>query len=387
MRTKLPRQMIWKAKATLEEFTEEPLGSQLYDLYAKLSRSVHFPNLFKTSPIKLLNEAYYQSTRIVYEKNPRITVNEILNDIKTNIGLKHNSEVTLLFVYYILCLQEDQSIEIKRLLELMKNDAMVSQMLNNVKDRTIKDNLHSKVISLRASPCSPQVIESMLLDWHAITDGFSERAVRKILNLWRNNNEKAQILCVLEKVYHQYSPSYLKNRPDDFITDQFFSNCRQFLAPIYINKEKEPIDNSEKVKMLELRLEIAEKQVNALRLENEHLKSELNMTKRKDQRVRSFTLSLIVDYCKNKIHISQVESIIAMLYKLLRMSGTEEDYALVDSIEEEFSKRKGGQTVEHQTVERQIVIPKDGHYHEHTDTVNNQFPAMPPMVGQRKMIE
>ena len=139
--------------------------------------------------------------------------------------------------------------------------------------------------------------------------------------------------------------------------------------------------------MLELRLEIAEKQVNALRLENEHLKSELNMTKRKDQRVRSFTLSLIVDYCKNKIHISQVESIIAMLYKLLRMSGTEEDYALVDSIEEEFSKRKGGQTVEHQTVERQIVIPKDGHYHEHTDTVNNQFPAMPPMVGQRKMIE
>ena len=57
---------------------------------------------------------------------------------------------------------------------------------------------------------------------------------------------------------------------------------------------------------------------------------------------RAFTLVEIVEYCKNCVSWEDTKSIVAMLNKLLRKDATEEDYALVDSIEEGFRQRFQG---------------------------------------------
>ncbi len=386
MRTKLPRQMIWTDKTTLDEFLEDPLGSKLYDLYRDMLRSSYSSFLYKIQPLKLFNEAFYQSIRIVFEKNPHATIREYSDEIKANIGQKNASEAVLHFVLYILLVQEDQTREIIRITDLLRNrfrTPLEIDVVDSVVD-VIKAGIQGKSVRLSPNPSPVEYINNMVVDWHKITEGYSKNAIENLLTLWQSRTERFKLMKIIEKEFCQYIPSLFEMRPQDVVDMKYFNSYYENNEDL-LGNSNEPMKPS--YEELELKLAMAEKANLAMKTEIEHLKSELNMTKKKDHQVRSFTLSLIVDYCKNKIHISQVESIIAMLYKLLRMSGTEEDYALVDSIEEDFSKRKGGQTVEHQTVERQIVIPKDGHYHEHTDTVNNQFPAMPPMVGQRKIIE
>ena len=60
---------------------------------------------------------------------------------------------------------------------------------------------------------------------------------------------------------------------------------------------------------------------------------------------RRFTLVEIVEYCKRCVEWRNVESIVAMLNKLLRRIATDEDSELIDSIEVEFMNRKYGDTV------------------------------------------
>ena len=57
---------------------------------------------------------------------------------------------------------------------------------------------------------------------------------------------------------------------------------------------------------------------------------------------RVIALVEMVDYCKNCVSWEDAKSIVAMLYKLLRKDATEEDYALLDSVEEEFRQRFQG---------------------------------------------
>ena len=98
-------------------------------------------------------------------------------------------------------------------------------------------------------------------------------------------------------------------------------------------------------KLLELKLNLFEKRNAELETENVRLKSELNNHRQRSKRDRAFTLKMIVDYCKNQVELRQVEGIIKMLNVFLRNGAKDDEYELVDSIEEEFKKRKYGDTV------------------------------------------
>ena len=59
---------------------------------------------------------------------------------------------------------------------------------------------------------------------------------------------------------------------------------------------------------------------------------------------RTFTLGEIVDYCKDAVEWEDARSIVAMLNILLRRTGTDEELELVDSIKNEFVRRRYGNT-------------------------------------------
>ncbi len=85
---------------------------------------------------------------------------------------------------------------------------------------------------------------------------------------------------------------------------------------------------------------------------------------------RSFTLKELVDYCKNCVDWNDAKSIVAMLYKFIR-NGTDEEQALVDSIEKEFNNRRFAYTY----VNQQTVIPNVGNYQPQIKHQNIGFPA------------
>lgn len=60
------------------------------------------------------------------------------------------------------------------------------------------------------------------------------------------------------------------------------------------------------------------------------------------EKVRTFSLREIVDYCKGAVEWDDVKGIVVMLNKLLRRTGTDEELDMVDSLEREFGRRKFG---------------------------------------------
>lgn len=89
-----------------------------------------------------------------------------------------------------------------------------------------------------------------------------------------------------------------------------------------------------------------------------------------------------MDYCKNCVQLGQVEGIIKMLNIFLRKNGTDEEYGLIDSIEEEFKNRRYGNTF----VEQQTVIPNVGNYQPQIKTQNMSIPLSPTEEQKKKLI-
>jgi hypothetical protein len=83
--------------------------------------------------------------------------------------------------------------------------------------------------------------------------------------------------------------------------------------------------------------------ISELETENARLNA-LLVNKKSNGKARRFTLVEIVDYCKSRVEWDDAKSIVAMLNKLLRKIGTDEDSDLVDSIETEFINRRYGNT-------------------------------------------
>ena len=102
MSPKLPREMLWKDKQTLDEMIAEQPGSTLYHICMALVRGTPRPII---GPLKLLNEACYQSTRSVFEESDVEDVTAYLQDIKANVGSVKYCRVVMTLMVYLLKLQ------------------------------------------------------------------------------------------------------------------------------------------------------------------------------------------------------------------------------------------------------------------------------------------
>ena len=89
---------------------------------------------------------------------------------------------------------------------------------------------------------------------------------------------------------------------------------------------------------------IKENEKQRLKIENQqqeikHLTEELESYKIRDKETK-FLLTSIVDFCKECPSEEKAQPIIDMLHKLLRYTGTAENYKLIDSIKTEFRNRE-----------------------------------------------
>lgn len=344
----LPREFLWKNIATMDEMLGDFPGEQLYRIYLILSKSAAMP-YDGIRPLKILNEVFYQCTRMLYERVPRIELKDYAQDIKANLGSTRCTKTVIMLMVYLLKMQSDQSDDVKRMISQLKDyfrepgQYYLDMDAEDLILESVVDNREMQSIFLTPTPCAAKDLYGIAIDWHDITQSFSQKAINEILLLWTDKHERLRVLQMIEHAFNYRTITLFEKPPTDMANEDFFARSK---ATLGLDDDREDgimwfAAPAEDYREMKEKIALLEKRNASLESENQRLKSELNMTKKKERQERSFTLKMMVDYCKNKPSYEYVEHIVAMLYKFIR-NGTDEEQALVDSIDEEFVNRKCG---------------------------------------------
>lgn len=393
MKPKLPRALLWRDKNTMDEMLKEPFGGQLYHMFVSILRGTRM-RFSIAYHMAILNEVFYQCIRVTYEKAPNARVRDYEADIKANVGgLQGPTQMVLTLMTYLLMAQSDKCEEVGLFIERLK------QHFRNPKQYYL--DLHAEECFLLSfpcensgqgfflipEPCRADDLEGMVIDWEEVTRGYSKQMIREVLLLWQNSREQMKVLSMIEQDYHKRVLSLFDEEPKDVANDEFF---KVYLKSLKTDNDiDEDCNRPEKcngedleLKDMEEKLARVERRNSELETENLGLKSELNNRRQESEQERAFTLQMIVNYCKNCAELHQVEGIINMLNRFLRKNGTNEEYDLVDSIEEVFINRRYGNTF----VEQQTVIPSVGNYQPQIKTQNMNIPLSPTEEQEQRLI-
>lgn len=377
MKPKLPRALLWKEIDEIDDFFKEPVNSEMYDLIFKLKESTSLLEITGFSAIKFFNEVYYQCTRIVYEENPDIQIRDYIADIKSNMGSYNHATIVMGLIHFLLSHRNNNNMIVttysfsfyKRF--LMNAGSQVRDLFEY--DQPLYD------IDLSPRPCSTGDLNQMLVDWEEVTNHFDKESIDCIVKLYDEVTERKKVYSMIEHAYEKFfkkrgkSILNLKAIYPNMADYQFFYDYNEVKAELFpkqsfVCREDEPNGFPTYQELEEENINLKKKLEEALS-KIESLKSALNMTKPKKQQEKSFTLSMIVDYCKHKPEYSCVVPIETMLYKLTNKRSENEE-KLIDSISEYFNNKKYGNTFNNAKVTMQNPQIQDVYRITGNDTVN-----------------
>ena len=368
MNLKLKREFLWSDKKTIEELISNPIGYYLYtfSIIEVDGRVIPFEHIPRQ---KVFNEVFYQAIKVVYE-NYDINFDDMILEIKSNLGSISNTGAVLKLMVCLLKFQKEQSDVTNLFYSKLQHFLNTRHRPISFSFRRIDNYIKFCTASnrgiyaeLHPQPCEADEIEGLSIDWSDMTQGFSEAAIKKILNLWESRKQQGKILRLIEHAYYENTYNFLCCWATDAVDSSYFEKKKQYIGAYEgLDTSKICHDKNEAFQTKQTaRIAVLEDRIKNLESENERLKSELNSSKPLQQRERAFTLTMIVDYCKKKSGSEAVTQIVAMLYKFLR-HGTDEEHELVDSIEEGFVNRKYG---------NQYYAPV-GQVLEHVEKVENK---------------
>lgn len=328
---------------------EDFINITLYESFRRLKRKYLSPNL---EAVKVFNEVYYQLTRYYYEGQVFIDDPNRLADIKANLGWSYGADLVIIMMYSYIRLKARPS---KRIIAI--------EIIRQVKDKyrfspfwdefeKISSDVwkwpETPIDPQKPHPVSPKDLEYRYLDWKLITNYYDIDAVNDVLTLWENEEDRRTIARMIDSsmVGGSILPIYPRRLQEvtSFLREVMGNDDRRgcdsmiCIEPsIEEQRLQERIDQIEKEKM------VLQGRVEELEAENQRLSTLLDKKKKRGE-ARRFTLVEIVNYCKGRVEWDDAKDIVAMLNRLLRKIGTQEDSDLVDSIEEEFKQRKYGNT-------------------------------------------
>ena len=107
----LPRELLWTDRKDFSDFLSEELSSEIVSNIF-LTKSRITKKLGVTTMLKLFNEAFYLSTRIVYEHDaeslPETYAKMIRDDLENQEWVEH----VIFIMFFVLTLQRDKSKEV-----------------------------------------------------------------------------------------------------------------------------------------------------------------------------------------------------------------------------------------------------------------------------------
>lgn len=198
----LPRQLLWTDKKDISEFLSDEFGNEIVSAFS-FAKSRITVTLAPNTLLKLYNEAFYLSTRVVYEQDenarPDIYMAEILKDEIDEELAEH----VILVMYMVLLLQSNKSKTILHFIDELQKEYLtdipflIAKWLHKGIVR-IKKDVGYKLHKLHPRPTSAGELQKNPINWHELSQGFNKRVIVELLNLWESKNERGKIIGLIE---------------------------------------------------------------------------------------------------------------------------------------------------------------------------------------------
>lgn len=354
----LPREFLWKDFQSMDEFFRlDPINEDFFEVFVKLREE---PFAVQADEVKVFNEVYYQVTRIVYEHPLPNELQRYMNDIKANLGWNYSAELVMSMSYFLIALIERNERPINRFFTKTINERFfVCLYWKPFKHRfeTLKKERKSLEYQFPPCPYEADWFKDKYIQWKTITRSYDIGAIANIVNLWKEHDDKRTIAKMIENSI--VTSNYFIGK-DVKLVQPILDMLARYQMPEnthwYASEDSIEYGIDAKVSEIEqLKEEKAtlQNRITELEADIERLNALLE-TNKETGTARKFTLLEIVEYCKGCVEWNDARFIVAMLNKLLRHIGTEEDSELVDSIETEFRQRVYG----NHTVKTELVLTK-----------------------------
>ena len=206
----LPRQLLWTDKASMEEFLHEPINERLYYFYLDL-KNIRCQFRPDNSALLLFNEIYYQLTKVEYEHDIDLKLDDYTQEIGANTG----KEYSIVFVYEMffafLLLRENNSNVAKSFQSRIFHtyNSTWNERTNIALGSIIKEE-KKYLVELKPHPCPVDSLESEGIQWDEITNNFNPTSIKEVLNLWSSKEEKITVLHLIEDAYKRISRRPIK---------------------------------------------------------------------------------------------------------------------------------------------------------------------------------
>jgi len=198
----LPRELLWRDKTDMSEFMSEELGNTVISAF-NFAKSRIVISLGSKMMLRLYNEGFYLSTRVVYEHGAAANPESYKDMIIGDLGKKELAEHVILIMFMILTLQPDKSKEI-----LLFTDKLQKQYLQDTPfkllnwiHKVFKPRKNKASFTLKPCPYPAYILKNFSIDWCQITQGFSKHVIIDMLDLWQENNERGKVLRLIEQAY------------------------------------------------------------------------------------------------------------------------------------------------------------------------------------------
>lgn len=352
----LPRIMLWKDKELISQFFElDSINEEFSKVIDKLAET---PQLVTISELKIFNEVYYQTTRIVFEHPMPSDIDEYIKDIKGNLGWYFAAELVLTIIYFVLLLRDGYNVDEQPLNKFFVN-SLREQCAGSVYWKPFEEcfqkiSRQKRLIKykFKPSPYPPLIIKyDYVVSWDKITRDYELSCVEYVLSLWEDMNDR----YIISKEISKSLENRVRTSAVQIKTAQVERYFKNYFSS-YLNNEKtkdEETNLKEKLREKNKEIEKLNNRVAILEMANNNLKKCIDtIVPDNNEETKTFSLKEIVDYCKGCVDWNDTKSIVAMLNKFLRNKGcTEEESKMVDGIEDIFKKRLGiGITVENANI-------------------------------------
>lgn len=342
MKATLPREFLWTDKKTMDEFFElDSVNEEFFEVFVTLREE---PFAVTANEVKVFNEIYYQLTRMVFEHPLPSDLGKYVADVKANLGWNYSAELVMSMAYFLLALVDKQVRPLNKFFTKAINERFFGCLYwKPFKHRFERLKKERRKLSYHFLPCPVDVLylQDKYVDWKTITRGFDLGCLDDVINLWNKIEDKREVAWMINETSPFSSLSEIEyNRILRFLNIYMLAD-----KSVSICAESPPFDDCQslKIRLDETKSEkaVLQSRIKELEAENEKLKALLDKKKR-NGKARRFTLVEIVDYCKGRVEWKDAKDIVAMLNRLLRNIGTQEDSDLVDGIEAEFRNRRYG---------------------------------------------
>lgn len=365
----LPREMLWTNLKTMGQFLKlDPINGAFHGVFMTLHEKAY---LVELDEVKVFNEVYYQITRMAYERPAPRDLARYIADVRENMERKYSVELVMTMLYFMI-LQVKRETPLVNRFFLMTIAEVYRKCPYWEFFKTLNIRLSKRNLFYKFSPCpvSPEDLADKYVHWQEITEDYDINAIYAILSLWEDEKDRRTVLEMIKSSINFSTPKLQKtyyNQVNSVFKTALFG--KGFNPNERTGLEKRINELDAKVLMLQKENAVFQNLTRELQAENENLRA-LNVDIKLDGNARKFTLVEIVDYCKRRPELKDTDSIVNMLNKLLRNKATDEDWKLVDSIEEEFNSKTKGYTFNNPQITMQNPQIQDIYRISGNNTVN-----------------